>query len=96
MPVIDARLLQEGAVEVGSIIMKRAVDHTVLETLAVRPSAYLGLGASSTGLIGEKKSTWLPVLEHRVTSTPTLSYYLSTKMQSRHDSMIQVQATEPP
>ncbi|KAF6822147.1 hypothetical protein CMUS01_11193 [Colletotrichum musicola] len=35
MPVIDARFLQEGAVEVGTMLMKRSVDHTVLETLAV-------------------------------------------------------------
>ncbi|KAL0938559.1 uncharacterized protein CTRU02_205169 [Colletotrichum truncatum] len=44
MPVIDARLLQEGAVEVGSIIMKRAVDHTVLETLAVAAVSIFGVG----------------------------------------------------
>ncbi|OBR04579.1 hypothetical protein CH63R_11282 [Colletotrichum higginsianum IMI 349063] len=35
MPVLDARLIQAGVVEVGHELMKRSVDHTVLETLAV-------------------------------------------------------------
>ncbi|TDZ26378.1 hypothetical protein Cob_v001292 [Colletotrichum orbiculare MAFF 240422] len=35
MPVIDMRTIGEGAVEVGAVLMKRGVDHTVLETLAV-------------------------------------------------------------
>ncbi|CAI0650022.1 hypothetical protein GCG54_00010408 [Colletotrichum gloeosporioides] len=44
MPVIDARLLQEGAVEVGTMLMKRSVDHTVLETLAVAATCIFGVG----------------------------------------------------
>ncbi|OLN97112.1 hypothetical protein CCHL11_02042 [Colletotrichum chlorophyti] len=44
MPVIDPRLIQEGAMEVGHLLMKRAVDHTVLETLAVAATSIFGVG----------------------------------------------------
>ncbi|KAF4777521.1 hypothetical protein HER10_EVM0003133 [Colletotrichum scovillei] len=44
MPVLDTRLIQEGMVEVGHEIMKRSVDHTVLETLAVAGTCIFGVG----------------------------------------------------
>ncbi|KAK2042348.1 hypothetical protein LZ31DRAFT_367229 [Colletotrichum somersetense] len=44
MPVIDTRLIQEGVVVVGHQLMKRSVDHTVLETLAVVGTAVFGVG----------------------------------------------------
>lgn len=40
MPVLDSRFIQEGVVTVGHEIMKRSVDHTVLETLAVGKSLF--------------------------------------------------------
>ncbi|EFQ31360.1 uncharacterized protein GLRG_06504 [Colletotrichum graminicola M1.001] len=42
MPVIDTRLIQEGVVEVGHQLMKRSVDHTVLEALAVVGTSIFG------------------------------------------------------
>ncbi|KAI3531888.1 hypothetical protein CSPX01_13856 [Colletotrichum filicis] len=44
MPVLDTRLIQEGMMEVGHEIMKRSVDHTVLETLAVAGTCIFGVG----------------------------------------------------
>ncbi|WYZ42516.1 hypothetical protein EsH8_VI_000215 [Colletotrichum jinshuiense] len=44
MPVLDSRLIQEGVVAVGHEIMKRSVDHTVLETLAVAGTCIFGVG----------------------------------------------------
>ncbi|WDK19387.1 hypothetical protein CGRA01v4_10674 [Colletotrichum graminicola] len=44
MPVIDTRLIQEGVVEVGHQLMKRSVDHTVLEALAVVGTSIFGVG----------------------------------------------------
>ncbi|KAJ0164695.1 hypothetical protein CTA2_418 [Colletotrichum tanaceti] len=44
MPVLDARLIQAGVVEVGHELMKRSVDHTVLETLAVAGTSVFGVG----------------------------------------------------
>ncbi|KAK1561341.1 uncharacterized protein LY79DRAFT_531568 [Colletotrichum navitas] len=44
MPVIDTRLIQGGVMEVGHQLMRRSVDHTVLETLAVVGTAIFGVG----------------------------------------------------
>ncbi|OHW90608.1 hypothetical protein CSPAE12_10872 [Colletotrichum incanum] len=44
MPVLDARLIQAGVVGFGHELMKRSVDHTVLETLAVAGTCIFGVG----------------------------------------------------
>ncbi|KAK2059044.1 hypothetical protein LY76DRAFT_512901 [Colletotrichum caudatum] len=44
MPVIDTRLIQEGVLVVSHQLMKRSVDHTVLETLAVLGTSVFGVG----------------------------------------------------
>lgn len=39
LPVIDSQHLARGLAEVGHVIVRRSVDHTVLETLAVSESS---------------------------------------------------------